>query len=163
MNWRKKLVNSFVYAIKGIYYSVRNERNMRIHIVCMLYMYYYLLAYDFFVVPKVEFLIILLANGIVISAEFFNTAIERAVDTATMKKNDTARFAKDCAAAAVLVSVVFAVIIGFIILWQPKAFMALFNLYTQNPIKKVLFIVSVIVFLLFIFGLENLSERRKDE
>ena len=62
MNWRKKLVNSFVYAIKGIYYSVRNERNMRIHIVCMLYMYYYLLAYDFFVVPKVEFLIILLAN-----------------------------------------------------------------------------------------------------
>lgn len=163
MNRLKKLLNSFLYAIKGIIYAVSNERNMRIHIVCMIYMYYYLLVYDFFVVSKVEFLIILLANGIVVSAEFFNTAIERAVDTATKKKNDTARFAKDCAAAAVLVSVIFAVVIGFIVLWQPKAFTELFDLYIQNPIKIVLFVISVIIFLLFIFGLEKLSERRKDE
>lgn len=163
MNRLKKLINSFVYAIKGIFYAVRNERNMRIHIVCMFYMYYYLLVYDFFVVSRVEFLIILLANGFVISAELFNTAIERAVDTATMKERDTARVAKDCAAAAVLIAVIFAVVIGFITLWQPKAFTALFSLYAQNPVKIVLFIVSVIIFLLFIFGLENLSERRKNE
>lgn len=157
----KRLIRSFIYALRGFFYSVRNERNMRIHLVCMAYMYYYLFAYDFFVLSRTQLAIILLTNALVISSELFNTAIERAVDTATKSKVATARFAKDCAASAVLVCAIFAVAVGISLLWQPEAFSALFKHYAENPILILLFAASVIIFVLFIFSFDILDGRKK--
>ncbi|MFR1036485.1 MAG: diacylglycerol kinase [Acutalibacteraceae bacterium] len=47
----KALGMSFVYAIRGIFYCLHHERNMRIHFVCMAYMYFFLLGFDFFSSP----------------------------------------------------------------------------------------------------------------
>lgn len=33
------LIRSFGYAFRGIFYTLKHERNMRIHFVCMIYMY----------------------------------------------------------------------------------------------------------------------------
>ncbi len=157
----RRLLNSFIYAFSGFFYAVRNERNMRIHLVCMAYMYYYLFVYDFFSVSRTQLAVIFLANALVLSAELFNTAIERAVDTATQAKVETARFAKDCAAAAVLMAAIFAVCIGVAILWQPRAFSELFAHYANNPALIALFAASVIVFTLFIFSFDIWDERKK--
>ena len=75
----KGLLKSFVYAGSGIITCIRQERNMRVHLVCMIYMYSYLLIYDFFEVSRTQFAIIFIANAIVVMGELFNTAIEAVV------------------------------------------------------------------------------------
>ena len=155
-----QLFKSFKYAFDGIIFTIRRERNMRIHLVCMAYMYYYLGVYDFFEVSATQFAIILLANALVVGGELINTAVERAVDTATSEYNEKARIAKDAAAGAVLIFAFFSVLVGVCILWQPQAFKALFDFYVQNPLRFVLFLLSVAVFTLLIFlpGVRNVSD-----
>ena len=152
---------SFVYAFKGIFRTIKNEQNMRVHLVCMAYMYSYLFLFDFFKITKVELAIILIANALVLAAEIINTAIETAVDVAIDEKNEKAMVAKDAAAGAVLVFAIFSVLVGIVILWQPDAFRQLFNYYIEKPIRIGEFILSVVVFSLFIF--KGIPPYKKDK
>ena len=111
----KGLLKSFVYAGSGIITCIRQERNMRVHLVCMIYMYSYLLIYDFFEVSRTQFAIIFITNAIVVMGELFNTAIERLVDLVSPERHPVAGQVKDIAAGAVLVCAVAAAIIGLII------------------------------------------------
>ncbi len=148
----RSFLKSFVYAFKGIVFAVANERNMRVHLCCLGYMAFFLLRYDFFVVSRTQAAILALAAALVIVAEYINTAVERAVDTATKGEiTESARIAKDTAAGAVLVATLFSVAVGFMILYQPEAFRALFAYWAANPFSLVLFIVSFIVAVLFMF------------
>ena len=88
---------------------------MRVHLVCMIYMYSYLLIYDFFEVSRTQFAIIFITNAIVVMGELFNTAIERLVDLVSPERHPVAGQVKDIAAGAVLVCAVAAAIIGLII------------------------------------------------
>lgn len=147
----KELVKSFGYAFQGLFTAVKKERNMRIHIVCMIYMYFFLFAFDFFEITRIQLAIIFIANGLVLGAELINTAIESAVDLSGEKHTELGKIAKDCAAGAVLVFTIFAVLCGIAIMYQPDAFQKLFTYFATNPVAIVLFIVSVIFFSIFIF------------
>jgi len=161
-NGYKKLFMSFVYAFKGILRTIKNEQNMRVHLVCMAYMYSYLFLFDYFVVTKTEFAIILIANALVLAAEILNTAIENTVDLASPEKNEKAMVAKDAAAGAVLVLAVFSVAVGIVILWQPEAFKQLFNYYIEKPVRIGEFLLTVVVFSLFIFkGIPTFKKNRE--
>ncbi len=145
-------LKSFVYAFKGIAFGILNERNMRVHFTCLAYMAFFLFRYDFFEVNRTQAAILALAAALVIVAEYINTAVERAVDTASKGEiSDSARIAKDTAAGAVLVATFFAVAVGFIILFQPEAFKALFAYYSANPLSAVAFALSFVVAVLFMF------------
>ena len=89
------LIRSFGYAFRGIFYTLKHERNMRIHFVCMIYMYSFLLMADFFEITRTQFAIIFLANALVVSLELVNTAVERTVDLASTEWTDNGRAAKD--------------------------------------------------------------------
>ena len=145
------LFRSFLYAFKGFGWMVTHERNFRIHLTCLAYMFYFLLRYDFFTVSRTELAILLLASGLVIGGEMLNTGIEMADNSISQEKRHTIAVSKDVAAGAVLVFTVFAVLCGVAILWQPAAFEALFNHYVQNPKSLLLFALSVVAFNLFIF------------
>ena len=147
----KSLFRSFVYAFKGIFWMLTHERNFRVHITCLVYMFYYLLRYDFFTVTRTDFAILLLASGLVIGGEMLNTGIEKADDSVSKEKRKTIAISKDVSAGAVLVFAIFAVLCGIAILFQPQAFEALFNHYVQSPINIVWFVLSVAVATLFIF------------
>ena len=154
----KGLLKSFVYAGNGILWCLKNERNMRAHFSLCVYMYAYLLIYDFFVLTKVEWAIILLCNALVFSLEIVNTAIEKAVDLATEKQNPIAKISKDAAAGAVLVSAIFSVIVGLVILLQPEAFRAMAEYYKERIYLLVILAVSLV--LTFIFILKGIPSRR---
>lgn len=66
-----------------------------------------------------EWLLCLLCFAMVISAEMFNSAIENVVDLASPQRHKLAENAKDIAAGAVLVTAVFAAIVGLVI-FVPK-------------------------------------------
>ena len=67
-----------------------------------------------------EWCICMILFAQVISLEIVNTAVEACVDLATEEWKPKAKLAKDAAAGAVLVSAIFAAIIGLVI-FVPKA------------------------------------------
>lgn len=112
MKKTKRLINSFKYAISGIITSFRTERNMKIHILVMILV---IIAGIVFKLSLLDWIILVIMFGLVISAELFNTAIETTIDMITKEKNEKAKIAKDVAAGAVLVLAIVSVIVGLII------------------------------------------------
>ena len=161
----KGLLKGFVYAGSGIITCIRQERNMRVHLVCMIYMYSYLLIYDFFEVSRTQFAIIFIANAIVVMGELFNTAIEAVVDMAeekfSEKYNRLAKISKDTAAGAVLVGAIFAVCTGIAILAQPDAFRAMLAYYAEKPYMIAVLIASLVLSFTFIFTGFNFKKKDK--
>ncbi len=157
----KGLLKSFAYAGKGILWCLKNERNMRAHFSLCVYMYAYLLVYDFFVLSKTEWAIILLCNALVFSLEIVNTAIEKAVDLATEEQNRLAKISKDAAAGAVLISAIFSVIVGLVILLQPDAFRAMAEYYKERIYLLVILALSLVLTFAFILKGIPCGKRKK--
>ena len=145
----KALLRSFGYAFEGIFSTIVSERNMRIHIVCMIYMYSFLTLTDWFVLSRGDWAILFIANAIVVMGELINTAIESVVDLATEEIKPLAKKAKDAAAGAVLVGAIFAVCTGIAILLQKEAFIKLCSYFSTHIFSLTAFIVSFIVASIF--------------
>jgi diacylglycerol kinase (ATP) len=109
----KSLWDSFKYAGQGIAYSFRTQRNFRIHCLAALLLVVLLLVFDFAVW---EVLFLLSAAFAVLISELINTAIEKTIDLYTSKYHHLAKTAKNCAAAAVLLAALYAVIVAFFVL-----------------------------------------------
>lgn len=103
---------SFQYAFSGIYQAFKSEPHMKFHILVA---FLVLLTGWYFQITRLEWLIVLLTIGFVISLELTNTAIEKVVDSFTTDIHPGAKFAKDVASGAVLVASITAAIIGLII------------------------------------------------
>ena len=114
---RRRLIQSFVHAIKGIYYACCSERNMIIHIIIAIIV----LIMSFLLhLEKVEFLILLVCIAFVLTLETINTAFEFMVDLFHGSKiNVVVKMLKDIASGAVLIACIFSVIIGALI-FLPK-------------------------------------------
>lgn len=106
------LLRSFSYAIAGIRTAIIQERNIRIHLSISLIV---IIFGFFFSISALEWIIILLTIGGVISLEIMNSAIERLVDLVTLDFHPLAKQAKDLAAGAVFSFAIISVIIGIII------------------------------------------------
>ena len=115
------------------------------------HLFFFLFAFDFFEITRTQFAILFIACGLVIGAELFNTAIEAVVDLHGKEHTEYGKIAKDCAAGGVLIFTIFAVLCGVAIMYQPTAFKLLFTYFIDNPIAIVLFVISVVVFAIFIF------------
>lgn len=107
-----KLINSFEYALTGIFFCLRHERNMKIHCLAAVIV---ICCGFYFRITIAEWSILLIVIGIVMSLEMVNTAVEKTVDLVTQDFKPLAKVAKDVAAGAVLLFTVIAVIIGAII------------------------------------------------
>jgi diacylglycerol kinase len=68
---------------------------------------------------RAELAIVIVAIGLVMAFEAFNTALEAAVDLATPHYHDRAKIAKDTAAAGVLIAAVSAALVGLVVLGPP--------------------------------------------
>lgn len=108
----KRFYKSFTYSIDGLKYAYRYEQSMLIHVIATICV---IAANIFFRVEPIEWLITMLAIGMVLSAELINTAIEAAVDLVTLEIHPLAKIAKDCGSAATFVLAMMAAVIGCII------------------------------------------------
>jgi len=130
---KRPLLESFNYAIDGLIYVLRSQRNMRIHFFVGSLVFALGLAGG---LSTVQFGLIIFAVALVIVAELINTAIEAAIDVTTSSYDPMAKIAKDVAAAAVLVAALAAVIIAYLIFFpklNPLTFTTL-NKIRQSPI-----------------------------
>jgi diacylglycerol kinase len=109
-------IRSFRHAFSGLWHVLQTQRNAWIHAVATAIV---LSLAAWLRLPRAEWAVLVLAIGLVWSAEFVNTALEAAVDLASPDLHPVARIGKDVGAAAVLVASLAAVIIGLLILGPP--------------------------------------------
>ncbi|MBS4209074.1 diacylglycerol kinase family protein [Bacillus sp. FJAT-50079] len=112
----RRLKASFQYALEGLRYAVKHEKNIRIHLLAA---FTTIILSILFQLTAFEWLFIVLAIFTVLVLELVNSAIERTVDLATTEIKPLAKQAKDIAAAAVLLAATMAVIVG-VIIFGPK-------------------------------------------
>ncbi|HHV35278.1 MAG TPA: diacylglycerol kinase family protein [Syntrophomonadaceae bacterium] len=108
----RRFKESFQDAWAGIRYSIRTQRNMKIHLAAAVLV---LLVSYVLGLSRMEFALVLFAITLVLVAEMFNTAVEKTVDLYIKTYHSGARLAKHIAAGAVLVTAINAVIIGLIV------------------------------------------------
>ncbi len=115
--WREVKYNEkFLNAFRGIYVFSKTTRHLYIHILSALLV---VTLGFYFKVSSLEWIALVFAIGFVFITEALNTAIEIDIDLTSPEYHPFARDTKDVAAAAVLLSVFVAVIVGLII-FLPK-------------------------------------------
>ena len=117
--WREvKYREKFLNAFRGLYVVSQTTKHLFVHIASALIV----IIFGFYSrVSSLEWVALIFAIGFVFVTEVFNTAIEIDIDLTSPEYHPFARDTKDVAAAAVLLSVFMAIIIGLII-FLPKIF-----------------------------------------
>lgn len=125
---RRRLIDSFNYAVKGIIYTLSTQRNMRVHVLSAFIILCLTLYFDF---SEIELLILFFTITLVIVAEMINTSIEKTIDMITEEYHPLAEISKNVAAGAVLVASVNAIVVGYILFFDK------INPYTKSVILKI--------------------------
>ena len=107
-----KRVRSFGHAFRGIGLLIKSTHNAWIHIAIFVLV---IILGIYFDITKIEWFMVILATGFVLSAEAFNTSIEIDMDLTSPEYHPYARDTKDVAAGAVLISAITALVIGLFI------------------------------------------------
>ena len=108
----KKRLKSFGYAIKGLGLFYKTQTHAWVHSLAAITA----VVLGFILkINTTEWVLILIAIGLVFTAEIFNTAIEFLVDWVSPEHHVKAKQVKDLAAASVLFSSLTALIIGFFV------------------------------------------------
>ena len=100
---------SFLFAGQGMWHAVRHQRNMRVHLAAAVAA---VVAGLVLKISAVGWACVLLAIGLVLTAEMLNTVVEALVDLYTDEYHPLAKIAKDTAAGAVLISSLAALAVG---------------------------------------------------
>ena len=108
-----RFIDSLNCAIDGVLYAAGTQKHMRNHFLTALAV---LIISLFLKVTHVEFILLTISISFVLFAELINTAVEVAVDMITTEFHPMAKIAKDVAAGSVLLSVVGALVTGYLIL-----------------------------------------------
>ncbi len=111
----RSLLWSFNYAIQGIVYALRTQRNMRVHFLTAAAVLAGAVVLD---ISRLEMIALLFAIGLVLTAELVNTAIEAVVDLVVDRPDPLAKVAKDVAAGGVLISALIAVAVGYVVFFD---------------------------------------------
>ena len=119
----KRFFKSFTYAIHGIITAFKTEQNLLFDAI---FAFIVIILGFVLKLSTMEFIVVILAIGLVISMELINTAIEYVVDMSMPEIHPLAKISKDIASGAVLISAVSALVIG-IIIYFPK----IINLLTK--------------------------------
>ncbi len=112
----RNIIEAFRVAFAGLWYTLRTQRNMRVHltiagVVAVLGLWLNL--------PADQWAILALTSGLVLVSEMTNTVIEKLVDLVCPEYHPLAKIVKDMMAGAVVLAAIVAVIVGLLILGPP--------------------------------------------
>ncbi len=106
------LITSFKIALKGIYYALKYNRNVRIDFIVA---FLVIAASIYFKVNAFEMGILGIMILLVICAEMINTSIEEVINLLVNEHRLEAKIAKDVSAGMVLLTAIGSVIVGILV------------------------------------------------
>ena len=112
----KKVCRSTVFAFRGIGYMIKNERNFKIHLFFAVLISLIGLLIGF---NRCEWMIVILLIAVILSAEIFNSALERVCDLMREKlklKYEDTTVIRNLSAGAVIIIAFFSLLIGIILI-----------------------------------------------
>ena len=113
----KRFFKSLAYALSGIRAAFKSEQSFRIHTIALVIA---VAMGAYLELSRAAWGFVIFAVGFVLTAELFNTAIERLGDEAANgQQKQVIKKAKDIAAGAVLISALTALVIGILFLLVP--------------------------------------------
>ena len=134
------IVKSFDYALRGITYAIKTQRNMRIHFITAI------------LVMIMSALIF--AISLVFIAELINTAAEYMVDLITEEHHPIAKVIKDMMAGAVLFSAICAAVIAYLVFIRQEVLDVFEQTVVINKISSFPpYIAAIIVFLVLVISI----------
>lgn len=110
------MMKRFKYPLEGFRRLLNKDIHFLLHVITSIIV---LIISVIFKLNSVEWLLIISAIFLVLITEALNTAIEEVVDLTTNEYHLHAKYAKDVASFAVLLSSLYAMIIG-VIIFLPK-------------------------------------------
>lgn len=154
------LIESFAYAIRGLVYVIKSERNMRIHMVTAILV---IIISLFLNLTRFELIAVIFAITLVLITEMLNTASERMINLITEKRHPLAKIIKDMTAGAVLFSSMCAVVVGYLVFIKQEV-LAVFD--KSIVIKKIStfppYIAAIAVFLVLVLSFFVKGLKRKN-
>ena len=108
----KRLLKSFIYALRGLLKVLREEQNLKIQATVAILVIIAALSLR---ISGLEWCLLILAIGLVILTEIINSAVERVTDVLKPRINGYVKEIKDVMAAAVMIASLAALVIGLII------------------------------------------------
>ena len=113
---RSTITSTFSFAVAGLAYLLRTQRNARIHLFAAIVA---LAMAAWLGLARIEWAVLILTITVVFVLEGINTAIEAVVDLASPEIHPLAKIAKDVSAAMVLVAAGGSAIIGVLLFGPP--------------------------------------------
>jgi len=112
----RNILESFRFAVAGLWYALRTQRNTRIHLtiaaaVVGLGIWLHL--------SFTQWAVLTLTIGFVLVSEMLNTVAETLVDLVSPGYHPLAKTVKDVTAGAVLITAIISVIVGLLVLGPP--------------------------------------------
>jgi diacylglycerol kinase len=111
-----KLIRSFHFAVAGLSYLFRTQRNARIHAFAGLCA---CVVAAWLRLDAVRWALLVFTIALVLILEGLNTAIEAAIDLAMPRAHPLAKTAKDLSAGMVLIAAIASVLVGLLLLGPP--------------------------------------------
>jgi diacylglycerol kinase len=110
------VLKSFGYALNGVAYILRTQRNARIELAVGLVA---VLLGLWLGLTSLEWAVLVITIALVVVLEWVNTSLELAVSLASPERHPSAKAAKDVAAACVLLGAITSVVVG-LLLFVPR-------------------------------------------
>ncbi len=110
------MLKSFGYALHGVAYILRTQRNARIELAVALAAVVLGLWLG---LTSLEWAVLAITIALVLVLEWVNTSLELAVSLASPERHPSAKAAKDVAAACVLLGAITSVVVG-LLLFAPR-------------------------------------------
>ena len=128
---KRDFVAPFWVALGGLVHTFKTQRHMRFHLYVVLVVVMLGILVN---LQLREMLVLLFTISLVLVAEMFNSAIEATVDLVSPNYNPMAKFAKDIAAGAVLITTIIALAVGGLLILGDNRWEQLkINLTTEAP------------------------------
>ncbi len=112
----RNLLEAFCFALSGLWYTLRTQRNMRIHILVASAV---VVLGVWLQLPADQWAILAVTIGLVLVSEMGNTVVESIVDLVCPEYDSLAKTVKDAMAGTVLLAAMVAVVVGALILGPP--------------------------------------------
>jgi diacylglycerol kinase len=112
----RNIFESFRFAIAGLWYALRTQRNTRVHLTIAAAA----IAVGLWVrLSTAEWAILTLTIGFVLVSEMINTVAETLIDMISPGFHPLAKVIKDVTAGAVLIGAIVSAIVGLLLLGPP--------------------------------------------
>ena len=151
----RSIFRGFGYAFCGIYRTLREERNFRIHLVAVCLVSWFAVLYE---ATATQWVVLILLFCGVLALELLNTAVENAVDLVTDQYSPFAEKAKDAAAGAVLIGAIASVFVAVFLFRDPLHWDLVLQ-KIQSPVRIVCFVIFAVLALFFVRGRTDKSKK----